>query len=90
MCLFLGHVSERESFFDYSIGNLSYAAINNGYLYNLPIFAHNISASQEVLNLCGSNQACIFDSTVTGSLTIGQATLNTFQANEQTIRIIGQ
>ena len=87
-----GHVSENESLFDYSIGDTSYAAINHGYLNHTPLFTDEVigNASQEVLDMCGGNVACIYDSTVTGSLSVGQATLNTSQANQITIQILGQ
>lgn len=94
MCLdyLLGLVSESESLFNYSIGDTSYFTANDGAQDYVPTFSDEVvaNASQEVLDMCGGNLECVYDSSVTGSLVVGQATMDTSMTNDQTLQILGE
>ena len=88
-----GHVSEEESLFNYSIGaGSSYSAINDGYLEYRPLFTDEVlaNASAEVLEMCQGNVECVYDSLVTGDMSVGLGTLNTSMSNDDTVQILGK
>lgn len=81
---------EEESFFNYSIGDTSYSAINNGYLTHQPVFSEDLNITQEVRDICRGNPACIYDSVVTGSTAIGLSTLGISTTNDEIIQTLGE
>ena len=82
-------MNESDSFFNYSIGNTSYSAINEGYLNHIPTFTEDISnTSEEVLKACNNDSKCLYDYSVTGDMELGVSTLNTATKNEETVKQI--
>ena len=81
---------EDESFFNYSIGDTSYAAINNGYMEHEPLFTEELNATQETMEMCQGNIPCIFDTTVTGNPDIGMSTMDVSMSNNDTIMALSE
>ncbi len=90
MCMNAGHLTEDESVFNYSIGDTSYLAINDGYLTHQPLFSEDLNVTQEVMDMCQEVPACIYDSVVTGNMEIGMSTLRTSATNDEIIRTLGK
>lgn len=90
--MYIGHVLELESLFNYSIGNTSYSVINDGYLDHEPIFSSDLinDVPQQVIDTCQSNLPCIYDSTVTGSMSIGLSTLEVSMTSDDIIQTLGE
>ena len=87
--LFLsGHVSEEDSLFSY--GDQNYSALNNDYLDFIPTFFDELNITQEVMDACGDNQACILDASVTGNVNIGTSTLQEEKESEELGAILGK
>ena len=80
---------EEESVFNYSIGDTSYLAINDGYLQYQPLFSDDLNASQEVRDMCQGNPACIYDTVATGNMDIGLSTLRISINNDEVIQTLG-
>ena len=90
LLVIIGHITENESLFDYTIGNTSYLAINDGYLTYQPEFSDNINATEDVRMMCQGNPACIYDTMVTGSTKVGLSTLRTSTSNDDVIQTLGE
>ena len=82
-------MAEEESLFNYSIGDTSYMAINNGYLTHQPVFSEDLNVTQEVRDACQDNPSCIYDAMVTGDIEIGVSAQRTSTINEGIIQIFG-
>ena len=85
-----GHLTEDESLFNYTIGETSYLAINDGYLTHRPLFSGELNVTQVIRDMCQGNPACIYDSMVTGDMEIGLSTLDISATNDQIIQTLGQ
>ena len=83
-----GHVEEQDSIFSY--GGLNYSTLNGGYLEFEPTFFDELNITQEVMDACGTNQACILDASLTGNLEIGTSTLNVSMENEELEMTLGE
>ena len=85
---YIGHLTEEESFFNYSIGNTSYSAINDGYMDYLPVFTEDLinSVSDNVIAICKNDLNCIYDLSLTGDRNIGLSTYNISLSNSDIIK----
>ena len=90
--LSIGHLPEAESFFEYSIGNTSYSAINSGYMDHLPSFTEDIIAgiSAEIIQACMNDLKCVYDYAVTGNKEVGISTLNISMNNDALSKELGE
>lgn len=80
---------EEESLFNYTIGDTSYSAINDDYLTHQPVFFCDLNVSNEVREICQENPSCVYDFVATGSMEIGQFTLDIATANNEVIKTLG-
>ncbi len=84
----IGHLGEQDSLFSY--GDLNYSSINDGYLDFVPAFFDELNITQDVMDACGSNQACILDASLTGNVAIGTSTLDKSMENKELEKILGK
>ncbi len=82
-----GHLGEQDSLFSY--GDQNYSSLNDGYLDFVPTFFDALNITQDVVDACGSNQACILDASLTGSVDIGTSTLDKSMENKELEEILG-
>ena len=80
-------MAEEESLFNYSIGDTSYMAINNGYLTHQPVFSEDLNVTQEVRDACQDDPSCEYDAMAIGDIDIGISTLRTSAMNEDIVQI---
>ena len=75
-----GQINASESLFTYLEG--LYAS-NFSHPEHMPIFLDEAiaNAPQDIVDICGSNQECIFDSIQTGDTSIGLTTADTNSRN---------
>lgn len=85
-----GHITEEESLFNYSLGDTSYSAINDGYLTYRPLFTDDLNVTDDVFEMCHSNLECVYDYLVTGSMEIGQDTFNIAMDTDNIIRTLSK
>ncbi len=83
-----GHLGEQDSLFSY--GDLNYSSINDGHLDFVPTFFDELNITQDVIDACGSNQACILDASLTGNVDIGTSTLDKSMENKELEKILGK
>ncbi len=81
-------MGEQNSIFSY--GDQNYSTLNNGYLDFVPTFFDELNITQEVMDACGSNQACILDASLTGNLEVGMTTLDVEEENKELENILGK
>ncbi len=87
-----GHVTEEESLFNYSLGDTSYSAINDGYLSYRPVFTEDLidNVTDDEIEMCHSNLECIYDYVVTSSMEIGLSTFNISMTNDDITRTLSK
>ncbi len=83
-----GHLGEQDSLFSYG-DDQNYSSLNDGYLDFVPTFFDELNITQDVMDACGSNQACILDASLTGSVDIGTSTLDKSMENKELEEILG-
>jgi len=85
-------LKESESFFNYSIDDTSYSAINDGYRSFIPNFSEDIvsGASTEIKEACMNDKQCIYDYVVTGNAEVAMSTYNISMANQDSVIELGE
>ena len=75
-----GQIDSVESLFTYPVGT---TAANFSFPDHIPAFLDEViaGASPEVLAACGENIECIFDASQTGNISVGLATMETNEIN---------
>ena len=86
----IGHLTEEESLFNYTIGNTSYSAINDDYLTHQPLYYDDLNITQDVRDTCQGNRECIYDSLTTRNMALGVSTLGISELNDQIIQTLGR
>ena len=76
--------------FNYSIGETSYASINDGYMNHVPLFLEELNVTQDVIDMCQGNPSCIYDSIATGNTQIGLSTLGVSMNNDAIVMTLSK
>lgn len=77
--MFTGRVGKADSLFFYGKGESYELANNISYIPLFHVAVMNDSSTAEAKELCGDNQECLFDFSITGSKTVAAASARAFK-----------
>ena len=57
----------------------------------MPVFLEDIidDVPQDVIDMCQGNMQCVYDTAVTGDMSVGLATLSTSDSNTEIVQTLG-